>query len=127
MRSKTPSTARLEARISKELHATLKRAADLQNRTMTDFIIAAVQEAAIHAIEQAEMIRLSLADQENFAEAWTMIEPDALSLLSDKESMTDRITDAGLDPDTLPGCTLKNWQALQNVLDSCVPAVNGEE
>ena len=26
-----------------------------------------------------------------------------------------------------PGCTLKNWQALQNVLDSCVPAVNGEE
>ena len=49
------------------------------------------------------------------------------SLLSDKESMTDRITDAGLDPDTLPGCTLKNWQALQNVLDSCVPAVNGEE
>ena len=56
-----------------------------------------------------------------------MIEPDALSLLSDKESMTDRITDAGLDPDTLPGCTLKNWQALQNVLDSCVPAVNGEE
>ena len=70
---------------------------------------------------------LSSADQENFAEAWTMIEPDALSLLSDKESMTDRITDAGLDPDTLPGCTRKNWQALQNVLDSCVPAVNGEE
>ena len=27
---------------------------------------------------------LSSADQENFAEAWTMIEPDALSLLSDK-------------------------------------------
>ena len=70
---------------------------------------------------------LSAADQENFAEAWTMIEPDALSLLSDKESMTDRIEDAGLDPDTLPGCTLKNWQALQSVLDTCVPAVNGEE
>ena len=70
---------------------------------------------------------LDSMDQESFAEAWTMIEPDALSLLSDKESMTDRITDAGLDPDTLPGCTLKNWQALQNVLDSCVPAVNGEE
>ena len=66
---------------------------------------------------------LSSADQENFAEAWTMIEPDALSLLSDKESMTDLITDAGLDPDTLPGCTLKNWQALQTVLDDCVPAV----
>ena len=70
---------------------------------------------------------LDTDEQESFAEAWTMIEPDALSLLSDKESMTDLITDAGLDPDTLPGCTLKNWQALQSVLDSCVPAVNGEE
>ena len=67
---------------------------------------------------------LDADEQENFAEAWTMIEPDALSLLSDKESMTGRIEDAGLDPDTLPGCTLKNWQALQSVLDDCVPAVN---
>ena len=63
-------------------------------------------------------------EQESFAEAWTMIEPDALSLLSDKDSLTGRIEDAGLDPDTLPGCTLKNWQALQSVLDNCVPAVN---
>ena len=69
MRSTTPSTARLEARISKELHALLKRAAELQNLTMTDFVIAAVQEAARHAIEQAEIIRLSLADQERFAQA----------------------------------------------------------
>jgi len=69
MRSTTLSTARLEARISKELHATLKRAAELQNRTMTDFIITAVQEAALHAIEQAEMIRLSMGDQESFAKA----------------------------------------------------------
>ena len=69
---------------------------------------------------------LDADEQESFAEAWTMIAPDALSLLSDKESMTGRIEDAGLDPDTLPGCTLKNWQALQTVLDDCVPAA-GEE
>lgn len=43
-------TARLEARISFELHATLKRTAELQGRTMTDFVIAAVQEAAQKAI-----------------------------------------------------------------------------
>ena len=66
---------------------------------------------------------LSADEQESFAEAWTMIEPDALALLSDKESMTGRIQDAGLDPDALPGCTLKNWQALQTVLDEMVPAV----
>ncbi|HHT8781652.1 TPA: YlcI/YnfO family protein, partial [Escherichia coli] len=39
-------TARLEARISTELHAMLKRAAEIQGRTMTDFIISAVQDAA---------------------------------------------------------------------------------
>ena len=27
-----------------------------------------------------------------------------------------------LTRNTLPGCTLKNWQALQTVLDDCVPA-----
>jgi uncharacterized protein (DUF1778 family) len=64
-----PATARLEARISAELHATLKRAAELQDRTMTDFVIAAVQDAAQRAIEKAGVIALSLADQERFARA----------------------------------------------------------
>uniref|UniRef100_A0ABX1N7Z8 DUF1778 domain-containing protein n=2 Tax=Aromatoleum buckelii TaxID=200254 RepID=A0ABX1N7Z8_9RHOO len=63
------NTARLEARISAELHSMLKRAAELQGRTMTDFVVAAVQDAAQRAIEQAEVIRLSLADQECFAQA----------------------------------------------------------
>ena len=67
--SQTVATARLEARISTDLHAMLKRAAELQGRTMTDFVVAAVQVAAQHAIEQAEVIRLSRADQECFAEA----------------------------------------------------------
>ena len=63
------STARLEARISSDLHALLKRAAELQGRTMTDFVVAAVQDAAQRAIEQAEVVRLSLTDQESFAQA----------------------------------------------------------
>ncbi|RKT47300.1 DUF1778 domain-containing protein [Thiocapsa rosea] len=63
------STARLEARISTELHALLKRAAEIQGRTMTDFVVSAVQEAAQRAIEQAEVIRLSQADSQRFAEA----------------------------------------------------------
>jgi uncharacterized protein (DUF1778 family) len=67
--SAIPSTARLEARISTDLHALLKRAADMQGRTMTDFVVAAVQQAAQQAIEQAEVIRLSLADQTAFANA----------------------------------------------------------
>jgi len=65
----TNATARLEARISTDLHAMLKRAAELQGRSMTDFVVTAVQAAAQQAIEQAEVIRLSLADQECFAQA----------------------------------------------------------
>lgn len=60
------ATARLEARISAELHSTLKRAAEIQGRTMTDFVVSAVQDAAQRAIERADIIRLSLADQEAF-------------------------------------------------------------
>lgn len=33
---------------------------------MTDFVVSAVQDAAQRAIEQADIIRLSLADQEAF-------------------------------------------------------------
>lgn len=74
----TPSTgARLEARISTDLHSLLKRAAELQGRTMTDFVVAAVQDAAQRAIEQAEILRLSRADQECFAQA--LLAPPAAS------------------------------------------------
>lgn len=67
--SQANTTARLEARISVDLHSMLKRAAELQGRTMTDFVVAAVQTAARNVIEQADVIRLSLADQECFAQA----------------------------------------------------------
>lgn len=67
--STAPATARLEARINPELHALIKRAAQLQGRTLTDFVVSAVQDAAQRAIEQAEIIRLSLTDQECFARA----------------------------------------------------------
>lgn len=62
-------TARLEARITPDLHARLKHAADLEGRTMTDFVITAVQEAANRAIAQAGLFQMSLADQQAFAEA----------------------------------------------------------
>lgn len=63
------ATARLAARISPELHSMLKRAAEIEGRTMTDFLVTAVQDAAQRTIEQTEIIRLSLADQECFAQA----------------------------------------------------------
>lgn len=36
---------------------------------MTDFVVGAVQDAARKAVQQADVVRLSLADQECFANA----------------------------------------------------------
>lgn len=63
------ATVRLQARISPDLHALLKRAAELQGCTMTEFVASAVQDAAQQAIEQAEAVPLSLADQGCLAQA----------------------------------------------------------
>ena len=76
----TAATARLEARITTDLHMLLKRAAELQGRTMTDFVVTAVQEAAQRAIEQADYARLSLTDQECFANALISPPPVAPAL-----------------------------------------------
>jgi uncharacterized protein (DUF1778 family) len=66
----TKSTfARLEARLPPEVHAMLKRAAEIQGRTLTDFVVAASSEAARQTIEATEIIRLSVEDQRLFAES----------------------------------------------------------
>lgn len=78
--STSPATARLEARISTELHALLKHAAELQGRTMTDFVVRAVQEAAQRAIEQAGIMRLSLDGQRCLAEALLAPPPPNIAL-----------------------------------------------
>ena len=64
----TPA-ARLEARLPAKVHAMLKRAARMQGRTLTDFVVTAAQEAARRAIEDAEAIRLSEQDQKRFVGA----------------------------------------------------------
>jgi uncharacterized protein (DUF1778 family) len=61
-------TARLEARISCEALAVIRRAAELQGRSVSDFVVAAAQEAAQKTVSEMEVIRLSRAAQEKFAE-----------------------------------------------------------
>lgn len=60
---------RLEARVTTEQKALIERAAALQGRTITDFVLTSVQEAARRAIEDHELIRLSLRDAEAFVAA----------------------------------------------------------
>lgn len=62
-------TARVEARIAPDALAVVRRAAELQGRSVSDFVVAAAQEAANRAIEEAHIIRLSVADQRAFADA----------------------------------------------------------
>jgi uncharacterized protein (DUF1778 family) len=72
--------ARIEMRTSPEIHAMLKRAASLQNRTMTDFILDVVQKEARRVIGQHDILRLSLEDQQRFAEAMLAPPPAAAAL-----------------------------------------------
>jgi len=55
-------TARLEARISQDVHALIKRAAEIEGRTLTDFVISAASSAALETIEKSEIVRLSGAN-----------------------------------------------------------------
>jgi uncharacterized protein (DUF1778 family) len=62
-------TARIEARIAPEVLAVVKRAAEIQGRSVSDFVVSAAQEAAHRTIEETQIIRLSVEDQRAFAEA----------------------------------------------------------
>ncbi len=62
-------TARIEARITPDALTVIKRAAEIQGRSVSDFVVAAAQEAAARTIEETQIIRLSVEDQRAFAEA----------------------------------------------------------
>jgi uncharacterized protein (DUF1778 family) len=69
MKDPPQTTARLEARLPTGVMARLKRAAEIKGRTLTDFVVAAADEAACRAIEETEIIRVSLEGQRQIAEA----------------------------------------------------------
>ena len=68
-------TSRLEARLPTQVYATLKRAARLKGRSLSDFVVGAAHDAAQRAIEEESLIRLSADDQRRFAEA--LLNPSA--------------------------------------------------
>jgi uncharacterized protein (DUF1778 family) len=49
----------------------------LQGRSVSDFVVAAAQEAAHRTIEEAQIIRLSSEDQQRFVEL--LLKPPALA------------------------------------------------
>lgn len=61
-------SARIEARISPGALRIVRRAAELQGRSLSDFVVAAAQEVAHRTIDDAHTIRLSAEDQQRFVE-----------------------------------------------------------
>ena len=62
-------TYRFDARLNEEQKLLIQRAADLEGRTMTDFVLRSAEEAAERTIEVRAMLILTARDTEAFADA----------------------------------------------------------
>ncbi len=65
----TARSQRLEARISKAQKELFVRAADLQGRSLTDFVIASAQAAALETVRTHDALRLSDRERQTFVSA----------------------------------------------------------
>jgi uncharacterized protein (DUF1778 family) len=77
MPQKASRTARIEARIAPGALRIVKRAAELQGRSVSDFVVAAAREVAHRTLDEARVIRLSLKDQQRFVDL--LLKPPALA------------------------------------------------
>ena len=69
-RRPTPSKAyRLDARLNEEQKVLIQKAADLEGRTMTDFVLHSAEAAAERTIEQRAMLILTARETEAFVDA----------------------------------------------------------
>ncbi len=65
----TAKTYRFDARLNEGQKLLIQRAADLQGRTMTDFVLHSAETAAERAIERHSMLILTVRETEAFATA----------------------------------------------------------
>ena len=63
---------------------------------------------------------LEQVDQENFAEAWPLIEESAQRILDDPQAVRPEMEDAGVQD--IPSCSADDWSALAGALNAIVPA-----
>ncbi|MDR5781237.1 DUF1778 domain-containing protein [Caballeronia sp. LZ065] len=66
---KAPRNDRIDARLTADQKELLERAAALQGRTVTAFVLASAEEAAHKTIREHEAVRLSDRDRETFIDA----------------------------------------------------------
>lgn len=78
--------SRIDARIPLSVRETIDRAAAMQGRTRTDFLIAAALEKAEQVIAEQSLVRLALEDQRTLAAALLSEEMEAPSDFLEKLS-----------------------------------------
>lgn len=74
---RTSKGERVEARVTSETKALLSRAAAIQGRSVTDFMVQSTVEAALRVIREHDYLEFSRQDRIAFAEA--VLHPPALS------------------------------------------------
>jgi uncharacterized protein (DUF1778 family) len=67
--AKPSGTERLEARIKVEQKQLFERAAALQGRSVTDFVLASAEEAAVRTMQNYELIQITGHDRNFFVES----------------------------------------------------------
>ena len=67
--AKQSKLERLEARLTREQKELLLQAAELEGRTLTDFVVSSAQAAALRTIQEHTLITLTKRDSEAFVEA----------------------------------------------------------
>ena len=68
-----PVTERLEARVPLPIKSLIDRAAALEGRSITDYVIATLERHAVKVVHEHEILQLTTADSHAFARA--MISP----------------------------------------------------
>ena len=69
MTTQQTRSARIEARLSPDALAMVKRAAEIEGRSLSDFVVAAAQEAARRTVEDMTILRMSVEDQRRIVDA----------------------------------------------------------
>ena len=64
-----PKQERLEARVTRQLKRLIEQAAEIEGRSITDFIVTSAQTAAKQVIQEHNALKLTARDREVFVQA----------------------------------------------------------
>ena len=89
MKQANPRTARIEARITPDILALVRRAAELRGCSLSDFLVTSAQNAAEKTIEETNIIRLSAEDQLRFYDLMMNPPPPSPAILKAFEKSSE--------------------------------------